>query len=584
MGASRETVCYRCGRPRRVISSGGRSLCGSCYNVSPDRPHRRCGLCNKVAAICVRATGTSPDICVDCYELPLATCASCGRYRPCQFVSLGSPTCKRCLPRAQAICAHCGANRPPTVRWAEGPVCDTCYTATLRRRGICNNCGQERRLVSPPGPGSTMCCDCAGLAPLPAHICRLCGREDKCYERSLCDRCVLSRRSAELMAGSDGKVAPALRGVHDAIISSATPRKALNWLRQGAGAPILAAMAAGTMAMTHEALDAHPQTGAANYLRSMLVASGALEPRDEQLVGLEARNNRTVAEIERPEDRKIVAAFARWHVLRRLRRQAGRNATARTAIRHARIQVLGAVRLLDWLAANGLELKTATQGDIDRFLATGPPSCYDARHFVSWTAARKLSAKLEVVSRRPHPGVVLDGEQRWVILRRLLNDPDIDLADKISGSFVLLYAQPLSRIAVMTLDQITVTPTGVAVRFASTELTVPGRLGALLAAHMATGRSRNVGIGAVPNSWLFPGHLPGRPITASYLGQRLGAFGIDARAARRATQQQLAGEVPAVVLAEMLGVTITTAVAWVHAAGGDWANYAALVTEDNAQC
>ena len=138
--------------------------------------------------------------------------------------------------------------------------------------------------------------------------------------------------------------------------------------------------------------------------------------------------------------------------------------------------------------------------------------------------------------------------------------------------------------AVSGLDQVTVTPTGVAVRFASAELAVPGLLGALLVAHMATGRSRHVGIGAVPNSWLFPGHLPGRPITASYLGQRLGAFGIDARAARRATQQQLAGEVPAVVLAEMLGVTITTVVAWVHAAGGDWANYAALVTEDNAQC
>ena len=275
MATSKETVCYRCGRPRRVISSGGRPLCGSCYNVSPDRPRRRCGRCNKVAAICVRATSTSPDICVDCYELPLATCSSCGRHRPCQFVALGTPTCKRCLPRATSICAHCGADRPPAVNWAEGPVCDTCYTATLRRRGICNNCRQERRLVSPPGPGSTMCCDCAGLAPLPAHICRLCGREDKCYERSLCDRCVLSRRSAELMTGPDGKVAPALLGVHNAIISSATPRKALNWLRQGAGAPILAAMAAGTMAMTHEALDAHPQTGAANYLRSMLVASGA---------------------------------------------------------------------------------------------------------------------------------------------------------------------------------------------------------------------------------------------------------------------------------------------------------------------
>ena len=61
------------------------------------------------------------------------------------------------------------------------------------------------------------------------------------------------------------------------------------------------------------------------------------------------------------------------------------------------------------------------------------------------------------------------------------------------------------------------------------------------------------------------------------IGQRLGLFGIDARAARRAAQIQLAAEVPAVVLAEMLGIATATATAvdWVHAAGGDWANYAA---------
>lgn len=56
-------------------------------------------------------------------------------------------------------------------------------------------------------------------------------------------------------------------------------------------------------------------------------------------------------------------------------------------------------------------------------------------------------------------------------------------------------------------------------------------------------------------------------------------LGIDARAARRAAQQQLAAAVPAVVLAEMLGVAIRTSVVWVHAAGGDWVNYAALVTD-----
>src|SRR3546814_662794 len=56
--------------------------------------------------------------------------------------------------RGGARSAHCGADRPPAARWAEGPVCDTCYTTALRRRGTCTDCGDQRRLVSPPGPGA----------------------------------------------------------------------------------------------------------------------------------------------------------------------------------------------------------------------------------------------------------------------------------------------------------------------------------------------------------------------------------------------------------------------------------------------
>jgi hypothetical protein len=182
------------------------------------------------------------------------------------------------------------------------------------------------------------------------------------------------------------------------------------------------------------------------------------------------------------------------------------------------------------------------------------------------------------------PGGTLDAERRWSIIRRLLTEADLDAVERLAGCFVLLYAQPLSRIAVMTLDQVTVDDSGVSIRFGGTDLTVPDPFGALLADHLRTARSTHVGIGAVPSNWLFPGHHPGRPITASQLGHRLSAFGIDARAARRAAQQQLASEVPAVVLAEMLGVSISTAVTWVHAAGGDWANYAAVVTGESAQC
>jgi hypothetical protein len=72
-----------------------------------------------------------------------------------------------------------------------------------------------------------------------------------------------------------------------------------------------------------------------------------------------------------------------------------------------------------------------------------------------------------------------------------------------------------------------------------------------------------------------PRHLPGRPITAARLGQRLGQLGIDAQAGRRAALLQLAIEVPAALLANLLGIATTTATDWAHAAGADWSQYAA---------
>ena len=572
--------CGDCGRSRPIVSRNtGALLCGSCYNRSRARPRRLCGHCGRVAAVCVRATDTRPDICVDCYKLPVATCGTCGRTRPCARIAAGTPTCLRCLPRATAVCAHCGADRPPAARWAEGPVCDTCYTSALRQRGTCTDCGDRRRLVSPPGPTAVRCCDCAGLAPM--HTCTLCGREDKLYERGRCDRCVLARRTTELMTGPDGVVPAALMVVHDAIVASATPRKALNWLRQGAGASILAELAAGTMPISHEALDTHQRPSAANHVRHMLVAHSVLASRDEALVSLERLNTQTVASIARPEDRKTVAAFATWRVLHRVRRRAEQNTTERTAIRHARNQILGAVRFLDWLAARDLTLITCAQSDLDLWLATGPRSRYDVRHFLRWTSERGLSPKLKAPSPQSGSGDTLDAEERWAIIAKLLRDPSIELVDRVAGSFVLLYAQPLSRVAVLTVDALTTSDAGISVRFGTHAVVVPEPLATHVTTLVATGRGHHIGIGStVTSPWLFPGHLPGRPITASQLGQRLRAHGIDARAARRAAQRHLAAEVPAVVLAEMLGVAIGTAVNWVHAAGGDWARYAATAATD----
>jgi hypothetical protein len=229
----------------------------------------------------VRARDGAPDICVNCYRMPPAVCSVCGRRRECNFAASDHPVCLPCSPRATAPCARCGAGRPPAVRWDEGPLCDPCYTAALRHRGRCGRCGNQRRLVAPPGPGATTCADCAGL-PV-THACTSCGIEDKLYEQGRCARCSLARRARHLLSGGTGQVPAELNGVLEAITAARAPKSALNWLRKGAAAGLLGDIAAGRLPATHQALDAHPGRQAADYLRHILLAHDVLPARDEGL-------------------------------------------------------------------------------------------------------------------------------------------------------------------------------------------------------------------------------------------------------------------------------------------------------------
>jgi hypothetical protein len=72
--------------------------------------------------------------------------------------------------------------------------------------------------------------------------------------------------------------APVLGPVYAAITATASPRSTLNWRRNGAGAKVLAELAEGQIACSHEPLDAHPHRRAADYLRHILVANGVCPP------------------------------------------------------------------------------------------------------------------------------------------------------------------------------------------------------------------------------------------------------------------------------------------------------------------
>jgi hypothetical protein len=408
------------------------------------------------------------------------------------------------------------------------------------------------------------------------HVCAGCGCEDKLFERGYCDRCSLTRRTDALLSGPLAAVPAALVGVRDAIVATHSARTALNWLRKGAGAPLLAAIAGGRIPLSHAGLDAQPAGRPVEYLRALLVAHGALPARDEPLARLERRVVQLLSGIADAEDRRTVTAYATWRVLHRARRRAEQSPATSTATRHATVSLRAAITLLGWLDGRCVRLAEIGQCDVDQWLLEGPANlAYQADDFLGWAAQRRITPRFTITRPVRTEGPATAEAERRASIQTLLHDPHIPPIDRVTGCLVLLYAQHLSRIAVMTHGQIHDHGDTLTVRFGTRDVTIDEALAGFIR-HQLVDPRRHQSLGALAETkWLFPGHLPGRPITAACLGGRLRALGINAQAGRRAAMQQLAAEVPAAVLADLLGMAVTTAVKWTHAAGGDWARYAA---------
>ena len=136
----------------------------------------------------------------------------------------------------------------------------------------------------------------------------------------------------------------------------------------------------------------------------------------------------------------------------------------------------------------------------------------------------------------------------------------------------------------MTTSQVIPRDNGTFIRLGRHDMPVPGPL-ADAALQLISGDRSYRGVGSPQQTaWLFPGHLPGRPITPARLGERLRAIGIYAQTGRRAALLDLAAQLPAAVLADLLGLHETTAARWMHQAGGDWSSYAAELAYCQTVC
>lgn len=536
--------CSRCGRRRRVRrrTREGKAVCATCNGRDP-ATWKACARCGRTRRANAR-TADGRHLCTSCYEPPSELCEACGEHAPVASRRGGRVVCKRCYRYPQRPCGGCGRTRR-VARGAtatEPDLCSTCYRAPELR---CMRCGEQA-----PTRGV------AKGAPL-------------------CFPCQLEVRLDELLTGPDGMVLPALLPLRQAFMAVGSPRTGLGWLASSPGARLLREIASERLPLAHETLDALPQTPSTAHLRDLLVASAALPDRDTGVARLDLFARARVASLEDPIDRKQLRSFATWEVLRRARRKAEQGRLTPAGVNNAKAALSEGARFLAWLRSRGRSLGSCTQADVDVWCASGAKARRRIEDLLGWATRRGIVRDVRVPKEPPRGAPTSLGEEaRWAIARRLLTDDALDIEDRLAGALVLLYAQPVSRIARLRISDVSDSDADLHLRLGRDAVVVPEPLAGLV---RALPRRRQAGVaGRLPSpEWLFPGRLAGRPIHPEQLRVRLNALGIECRKGRNAALLQLAAEVPGAVLADLLGLHPTTAVRWVGLAGGDWTRYAA---------
>lgn len=568
-------ACPGCGRVAALTRChAGQRVCRRCSIARRAQPCARCGRDREPAArdqhgqpLCSRCVLTDPVN----YE----PCARCGRRRPVETRTSDGPVCPSCRSSQVLTCAICGRSGPAEISRVTGqPWCTACQQRWAR----CSRCG----VLKPVRSGTLDAPLCAGCtdAEQPWKPRPSCGAAER-LAGGRCPRCVLGDRVHQLLADEHDVVAPGLKPLQRALADAERPTTVLGWLHRSDAAHVLADLGRGTRPLTHHALDEFGGDKTVEHLRSVLVATGTLPERDEQLTRLE----RWIAQIldaeTDPDRRHLLQHYAIWHLLRRLRTRNRDRSTTYSQAHGIRQHVRAAVGLLDWLAAQRLTLAGCQQADLDRWLASDQARYRrQASGFVRWAVAtgRTTSPLQGLAHTWTGPSELIDAEQRWAQSRRLLHDDTLDLDDRVAGLLVLLYAQRPATISQLSTADVDIDADAVRLHLGATPIALPEPVADLVRALIAT-RAGHAAIGQPDTSrWLFPGGQPARPVSAAQMGQRLRGLGLRPNPARSAALIGLAAELPAAILARTLGLAIDVAVDWQHLASGDWTSYAAEIS------
>ncbi|WP_128382034.1 hypothetical protein [Streptomyces cavernae] len=471
------------------------------------------------------------------------------------------------------FCTRCRRGvRLGAAHWPEGYLCARCYDHALETYGACVDCGTERLTPGLAPDGGKLCTDCAG--GLGNFICERCGREARRYRRGVCGQCVLAERLRELLDDGTGSIRTELLPLFDALRQMRRPKGALTWTSKLHVQRNLRALARGEVPLTHAGLSQLTPWRSVTYLRDLLVQAGVLPPADRQLLLFQRWLGEKLPAVSDAEHQRLLELFATWHVQRRLNILVGRGPLTGKQMQQARNEIHLATAFLIHLAERGRTLADCTQADVDTWYAGGYTARRLTHAFLRWAMRSKHMPKVTVPHRSTSNPAPLAQHQRLALLRQLVNREDVPLQDRVAAVLVLLYAQPLTRIARLGTDDVQHGNGEVLVRLGDPPSPVPAPFAGMLLDYLQGQRPNTMTATNSDTRWLFPGRRAGQPMTPATLELRLRHLGFPTQRGRTAAIRHLVLQAPAPVVARMLGYHDDTTAQLAAEAGGTWRHYA----------
>ena len=323
----------------------------------------------------------------------------------------------------------------------------------------------------------------------------------------------------------------------------------------------------------HADLDALPPSTALHYLRAVLVHVDVLPPRIEPLGRLEQWLHHLTGTLT-AEHSALIRPFAQWSVLRRARRRAVRRSYTDSSARSDRAVIWGAVHLLEWLDKNDLAITDLNQHQLDRWTSINGHRTYRITGFVLWLRQRDIIGDAAVSRRQSAlPTDVAEAHEHARRIRRLLTDATIELPLRVAGLLVLLYGIPLTRILALTTSAVEHQDGETNIIFARNPVRLPPTVATLVNELVATAIVHPLAT-KTGSPFLFPSRtVPGTARHARPVGVAMTALDIPVRISRNSALRILTEDLPAPVVADLLGLHIHSVSRWADYARRDWAHY-----------